>query len=292
MQIAAISCTAVTPIIADVAKIETKSQLGHALVTLVQARERWTVGSYAASNQELYALLGTTLDLLYRIKRNTEMARGLNELLKSYGFTFTDATSTEVKLLRAVFADPAKPDQYKQRIYVYARVLSVAFQAKVTGDQLPAFIEQHGGIDEIRRNDPASVSKADKEKLAVHTAEQTLTIPSFKAITASFQLTADLQPADGQHFSIALVRKEKDGTGSIVFGTNNASLVRSVLGIAGRKIDADGIAERDRRRAAEQKAAREGDLSAFTAEVVASKSLASAPATVTQSASATAEVMA
>jgi hypothetical protein len=100
--------TAITPIVPDAAKIETKSQLGSAFVSLVTARQSWQAGSFAASNAELYAILGATLDVLYRVKRFTELARGLNELLKTYGFTFTDATSTEVKLLRAVFADPAK----------------------------------------------------------------------------------------------------------------------------------------------------------------------------------------
>lgn len=270
--------TATAPVAIDTAKIETKSQLGQALVTLAQARERWTVGSYAASNLELYVILGATLDLLYRVKRNTEMARGLNELLKKYGFTYTDATSTEVKLLRAVFADPTKPDQYTQRIYVYARVLSVAHADGITGDQLAAYITKHGGIDEIRRNDPKAVSKADKEKLAVHTAEKALTISSVKVIAAGFTLTADLQPADGEHFSLALVRKEKDGTGAIVFGTNNAALVRTVLGIAGRKIEGDEDAAREHRRAAEHKSVRETDLAAFTDAVAANNGQANATA--------------
>lgn len=252
--------------------ISTVSDLGKVFVGLVSKREAWEAGTYAASNTELYAILGQTLDVLYRVKRFTELSRGLNAMLEQRGFKFTDATSTETKLLRAVFCNPSKPEQYKQRIYVYARVLAVAFEAKITGDQLPAFIAEHGGIDEIRRHDPKAASKTDKEQLAVHVAEKTLTVSNAAAIAVGIRLNADLQPADGQHFSLALVRKDADGTGSIVFGTNNTALVRSVLGIAGRKIDADAANDQARLRAAEMKSARDADIDAFTAALAKTNS--------------------
>jgi len=247
----------------NMSSVSTISGLGKVFVELVKQRETWEAGTYAASNAELYALLGQTLTVLYRVKHFTELSRGLNGLLKERGFVFTDATTTETKLLRAVFADVANPAKYKQRIYVYARVLSVAFEAKITGDQLPAFIAEHGGIDEIRRHDPKTASKADKEKLAVHIAEKTLTVSSVPTIAVGIKLTADLQPADDQQFSLALVRKEVDGTGSIVFGTNNKALVRSVLGIAGRKIDEASDKERERAAKAEMDENRADDLDLF-----------------------------
>ena len=247
--------------------ITTTSELGKAFVDLVKQRETWEAGTYAASNAELYAILGQTLDVLYRVKRFTELSRGLNTLLDKRGFKFTDATSTETKLLRAVFGDPKQPDQYKQRIYVYARVLSVAYEKKITGAELPAFIAEHGGIDEIRRHDPNAASKAEKAKADIHAAEKALTVVECSTIANGIQLTSELQPADDQHFSIALVRKEADGTGSIVFGTNSVALVRSVLAIAGRKIDADAKDDRKRQIAAELKAQREADLAAFEKEL-------------------------
>lgn len=247
--------------------ISTVSELGKAFVDLVKQRETWEAGTYAASNTELYAILGQTLDLLRRVKRFTELSRGLNKLLEKQGFKFTDATSTETKLLRTVFGNPNDPSQYKQRIYVYARVLAVAYDNKITGAELPAFIAKHGGIDEIRRHDPNAANKSEEEKLILHTAEKALTVADCCTIATGIKLTAELQPADDQHFSLALVRKEADGTGSIVFGTNSAALVRSVLAIAGRKIDADEDDDRKRRRAAEMAAKREADLAAFEKEL-------------------------
>lgn len=249
--------------------ITTTSELGKAFIDLVKQRETWEAGTYASSNAELYAILGQTLDVLYRVKRFTDLSRGLNKLLEKRGFKFSDATSTETKLLRAVFANPNKPDQYKQRIYVYARVLSVAFEAKITGAELPEFIAKHGGIDEIRRNDPNATSKAEQAKLDIHYAEKTLTIADCGAIATGIKLSDELQPADDQYFSIALVRKEADGSGSIVFGTNSVALVRSVLAVAGRKINADAEVDRKRKISADMDAQKEADIAAFENELSA-----------------------
>lgn len=247
----------------NINSVSTIPELGKAFVELVKQRETWEAGTYAASNAELYALLGQTLTLLYRVKRSTELSRGLNGFLTKLGFTFTDATSMETKLLRAVFADPTNLAKYKHRIYVYARVLAVAFEAKVTGTDLPEFIEQRGGIDEIRRDGSKAADKKDEKAAVINNAETALTFTECDTIATGIKLTADLMPADDQKFSLALLRMEADGTGSIVFGTNSKALVRSVLAIAGQKIDVNAEAERKRRRAAELKAQREADTDAF-----------------------------
>jgi hypothetical protein len=245
-------------------KIENTSDVAKTILELSERRKNWEAGAYAASNSALYAILGRTLDLLYRVKHYTELSRGLNAMLKKAGFKFNAGTSVEVKLLRSIFTAPAQPNQYEHRIYGYARVLSVAHEAKITGAQLSAFIAEKGGIDEIRRHTSNATSKTDKEA-QIHAAEEALNAASFAPIAADFKLTDALQPADGQYFSLALVRKNADGTGSIVFGTNNPALVTSVLGIAGRQIDAAEVTERDRIKAAEAAAKRQADIDAIAA---------------------------
>lgn len=247
--------------------IATVAQLGQAFVDLVQEREAWEAGVYAASNTSLYAILGQSLEVLKKVKRFTELARGLNGLLKMRDFKFTAGTSIEVKLLRAVFGDPTDPGKYKNRIYGYARVLSVAFDAGIAGDKLGEFISENGGIEEIRRHNPEAVKKTDKEKGLRHQAEQTLKEPAFTPIASGIPMTAALAPAPDQHFSVALVRKDTGETCSIVFGSDNASLVSSLLGIAGRCIDADEDEERKRRREQEIKDAETKALAEVAAEL-------------------------
>jgi hypothetical protein len=57
-----------------------------------------------------------------------------------------------------------------------------------------------------------------------------------EAAITQVQMTNNLQPADGTRYSLALVRKNEDGTASIVFGTNNPAAVNSVLTIAGKTL--------------------------------------------------------
>jgi hypothetical protein len=53
--------------------IDTVAQLDTAFSSLITQREVWEAGTYAASNAELNALLGRSLDVLYKIKHFTEL---------------------------------------------------------------------------------------------------------------------------------------------------------------------------------------------------------------------------
>ena len=271
--------------------IQTVDQLDKAFTTLINEREVWEAGTYAASNTELYALLGHCLDVLYKLKRFTELARGLNGLLETRGFKFTAGTSIEVRLLRAVFGDATDAKKYKHRIYSYARVLTVAHGLGIKGDGIADFIVKSGGIDEIRRHDPQAQKKSDDDKARKQLAEVKLADKAFTAIATGITVTPELEPAADQHFSLALVRKEQDGTGSIVFGTNNVALVSTVLGIAGRKIDADEQDERSRQKAKELQQQKQAQLDALAGELYPDSSATPAVA-VTLSEPATAETSA
>jgi len=159
------------------------------------------------------------------------------------------------------------------------------------GDKLSDFIAEQGGIDEIRRHNPKAKKKAEGDKVQRGHAEKRLADDAFTAIATGITVTEELEPAADQHFSIALVRKEADGTGSIVFGTNSVSLVSAVLSIAGRKIEADEQEERSRQKAKELQQQKQSDIDALAGELYPDSS--STPAvTVTLSEPATAETSA
>lgn len=253
--------------------IDTTTDLDGAFSQLVEQRRVWEAGAFAASNTELYALLGQTLTVLTRIKRSVELSRGLNKLLEQRGFKIKSGTSMEVKLVRAIFVDPENPDRYRNRLFGYARVLNIAHTAGITGKDLPQFITENGGIDELRRHDPSNGNKAEVERARLEQAEQTLKAQAHKCILSGIPLTGDLLPASDQHFSIALVRRDADGTGSIVFGTNSGTLVKEILRIAGRKLDKDAVAENQRARQAEIAAANKAAIAAVAEELSAAFAL-------------------
>lgn len=211
----------------------TKFKLSNIIDELIAQRQKWEDGTYAASNAELYTLLGNTLDLFLKVRADVGLSRAVSALLDTYGVQYNSATSLALKIVRLVFVGKGREKKIENRAYTYARVLTVAAAAGVTGKQLPQFIADRHGIDEIRRQDSTGETAAQKAQRSRDYAASAL---ATQQQIASVDLTDQLQPADGAQFSLALVRKNEDGTGSIVFGTNNAAAVNAVLAIAGKDL--------------------------------------------------------
>ena len=245
-----------------------------AIDDIVAKRIRWEEGTYAAANAELYSILGDCLDLFVALKRKMGAAKAVNELLDLRGITYNSATSLELKLVRLVFGSADSVKRIENRLYSYARVIRVAADAKQTSETLAQFITDRHGIDEIRRADSAGVTAADKTKAQVELAQAALSTPSDSDLFAGFELPDELQPKDGQQFSLALVRKNADGTGSIVFGTDNVTAVATVLALAGRALQ-DNVAKAAEVEATKQVAAVKqqnmAELTAVMAETVSAK---------------------
>jgi len=203
---------------------------------LIEKRTKWEQGTYAASNAELYSVLGDCLDLFVTIKGNYDLPKGVNGLLDTYGIKYTNATSLELKLVRLVFANSTNSEQINNRLFGYARLIRVAADAKQTSTTLAKFIADNHGIEEIRRASKDGVSATDKQNAQIEQARVQFHQPSNTELFSGFDLPDPLQPVDGEYFSLALVRKNADGTGSIVYGTNNTFAVATVLAIAGKAL--------------------------------------------------------
>jgi hypothetical protein len=126
-------------------------------------------------------------------------------------------------------------------LFSYARVIRIAAQANQSGQTLAKFITDNHGIDEIRRANSEGVKAEDKVKQQLELAQATLTQSSEYELFSNFALPDQLQPKDGQQVSLALVRKNADGTGSIVFGTNNVTAVSTVMALAGKEIQESAV---------------------------------------------------
>ena len=203
---------------------------------LIAQREAWEKGAYATSLTQLYTLLGGSLDLFNAIKINATLAKGLNELLRSLSVDFNSNTSLELRIARLVFATPGAETKTKNRVNAYARVIRVAADNKQTSATIAQFINDNHGVEEIRRHGVGtgkSTVAADKERNR-NVANSVYAEPTATALFSNFALPADLTPQAGHRFSVALVRQNLDGTGSIVFGTNNIAVVNTVLATGGK----------------------------------------------------------
>lgn len=222
----------------------TQTQTANFIATvneLVEKRIRWEQGTYAAANAELYSILGDCLDLYVKIKRSYDLPKGVNALLDERGVTYNASTSLELKLVRLVFADANTAPQLQNRLFSYARVIRVAADANQSGITLAKFIADNHGIDEIRRAGKDGVSAADKQKAQIDHARIQLLERGAAELFSNFALPDTLEPNVGEHFSLALVRKNPDGTGSIVFGTSNTAAVETVLAIAGKNLKGEAV---------------------------------------------------
>lgn len=202
---------------------------------LIAQRKAWENGTYAASNKELYAVLAKCLALYNEIARSMELSRGLNKMLALRGITHNKSTSMPLKVVRLIFVDAQNNDRFASRMFTYAKVLKIAKDENCTPDNLHNFITERGGVDEIRRNSSDGLTDAQKAKQYEAIAEVTFNDQA-QEIAKLTKVPPTLQPADGTQFTVALVRKNADGTSSIVYGSQKTALVSALLVEAGKKL--------------------------------------------------------
>lgn len=140
------------------------SPIVQTLDALSAKRESWENTDFKKANEGLYALLGECLDLYYAKFLNANDAErkalrdGLSAKLKGFGVKVQKNTNTLNMLVRYVFASDRK------RAHGYAYVLAAAIDSKVQGALLPAFINDAGGIEEIKRQMVKSAEAVERQE--------------------------------------------------------------------------------------------------------------------------------
>jgi hypothetical protein len=223
-------------------KIETLTQLTTALEAVQTKRKDWEAGAFAASNDKLYAILSAAYDVCQACIANPDLTDGITDLLKLHGLQHSSNTSLELKVVRLVFADRDTQSKYKFRLLSYARVLNLAQEDRQTPATLAQYIKDKGGIDEIRR----TVSSNDKEQDAkdyTAVAKKNLSDPQYMGLFDAFPLPPELKPENGSRYSLALIRDNQDGTGTIIRGLKTNTLVEKALEETGKTI-ADEVARK------------------------------------------------
>lgn len=223
----------------DLNEINNQASLSSTALKLIRDRKAWQDKAYKQSNAELHALLARCLHFYNAVANDADLYDALTTLLENQGFKVAVNTSLPLRIVRLIFAEPASLEKSKQRLFSYTRVLSIAKAQGIAPEKLPDFIERNGGIDEIRRTGSTSNNKKEAAKTHRERANRELSSSTAKPLFKLPSLPAQLHPAEGKRFSLALVRKNTDGTASIVFGTANISLVKSVLELAGKTLIED-----------------------------------------------------
>lgn len=158
----AAAVTAVTP--------SAHQQIADTLAYIASQREQWEAGVYRKSNDELYAILQNCYAVDYAIADAkagaAEMRRAITDYAVRLGFSFKEGTPVMNRIVRCVFGNIQR-----SRISTYSLVLREAKQQNISIDSIPQFIEQAGGVQEIRLSKSATyTSPKQKAEIARTTA--------------------------------------------------------------------------------------------------------------------------
>ena len=231
-----------------------------ALDEIAAEREAWEQGAYKTSNEQLYAILARCLDIYQQMSGRDadrlKQRKELDERLSTMGFVIRENTNLATKIVRYVFRTDRK------RSYTYARVILAAVEHHIDSVKLASFIRNEGGIEEVRRKQkgsltPAQQARTYKAAAEAHYFRSEPLVSPFKAIAS---LTASSEGTTA--FSVALVRNDGDGNVAIVYGENNATIVKQLLVRAGKKLTVDATHNAELNKERQRKANRAAKISA------------------------------
>lgn len=115
---------------------------------LVAEREYWQENAFRTSNDQLYALLQKCYQFYSDMSKGDAKADGMRDGLNNYialkGYIFSSATHTITKIVKCVFGVD------RRRVSAYSIALRFALTSKIEVQDLPAFIYDNGGVEQLR----------------------------------------------------------------------------------------------------------------------------------------------
>ena len=140
------------------------------LAAMELARINWETTELAASNKRLYSILRDAYNYYLVMKKDTKSdvrkahADKLEQFIKERGYTFMPSTHDMTRVVKCVFGVD------RRRVSAYSIALREALRQEIAAADLVTFIEENGGVEQIRMGGtkPLSVTKrADMAKCAV-----------------------------------------------------------------------------------------------------------------------------
>lgn len=209
----------------DVAKKKVEAVSPSSLLDALEGKRiAWEQGAYRTSNQQLYAVLAECY--LYGGETSTEQARlrskALEEFCKLRGYAVKKDSPLMTRIVKAVFGNVDR-----RRISTYSLVLRSAKAANVLPTKLAEWIEERGGIQEIKLARSATyVSPKQKAE----TAAKVLTASTALAVVKTEALTL---LADGDYVGeecVLVAEQQADGSFAIKALTRNGTALTAALG--------------------------------------------------------------
>jgi hypothetical protein len=131
------------------------------LAVMEQARMSWETTELAASNKRLYSILKDAYSYYLVMKKNPneetrkQHATEVDKFIAQRKYTFMPSTHDMTRVVKCVFGVD------RRRVSAYSIALREALRQQIAAEDLVAFIEVNGGVEQIRMggSKPLSVTK-------------------------------------------------------------------------------------------------------------------------------------
>jgi hypothetical protein len=120
------------------------------LVTMEMARISWEKTELAQSNNRKYGILHEAYKFYLVMKKDSdadvrkERLDAMEQFIASRGYTFTPSTHDMTRVVKCVFG------LERRRVSAYSIALREALRQEVDAEDLIAFLEDNGGVEQIR----------------------------------------------------------------------------------------------------------------------------------------------
>jgi len=183
------------------------------LDSLVSKRQQWEATDYKKANDGLYSLLASCLEVFsgkFLIASDNDkktLRVELNARLTAGGVRVQRNTTTLTMFVRFVFGSDRK------RAHGYTYVLKAAISHEVTAANLPSWIVEQGGIEEVKRQMIVS-EKALQNRAALATAKAQV-VANVEQATVTPLAQLPMSGVSGE-FALLLAKPSPNGMVSIV----------------------------------------------------------------------------
>jgi hypothetical protein len=203
------------------------------LNAIAAERKAWEIGAYRTSNTQLYAILAKSLSFYVQLdactKKTDAMRVVYDSFVDSNKIKFKKTTNLVSRVVKCVFFEPSldKDEQCdRRRISAYATVLQRAIADKVSADNLPTWIDENGGVEQIRLNKANTKTATQKAEVVRKDVE---TSANYIAVFESAALLKNFNSIDYDKAFVAVIVPRGDGKIEVRYvvkaeGAVNASL--------------------------------------------------------------------
>jgi hypothetical protein len=190
-------------------KSNPEKAIGDVIDQLVVDRETWEKTDLARSNERLYALLQNCYALHNTMVGSDALAKALRKGLSNYiefrKYPFSDSTPLMTKIVKCVFGVD------RRRVHSYATALLAAKERRIAVIELPRWLKDQGGVEEVRRT-----AKSGSTSMAKRVDDGKMVLQSeVLAVVQSDKLNAQFSTEKLQEGVVLLATRSDDGSFAI-----------------------------------------------------------------------------